>query len=173
MAITQTKPKNYKRRDIRKSGPAQSKLGKIQAENKLSEAELATLITNIARGVPISIACAAVGIHRETFYGWLDNRPEFAQALAVEKQKVIMEALTAVKTSQKDAEWRGWAWFLERVYRDHFAPPQPGINFAQQNNTFTITFEKANEINERRAKLLPEIGRRLGLTNGDTNGTGT
>jgi CRP-like cAMP-binding protein len=128
------------------------------------------LIADVARGVPVEIACTAVGIDRKTFYNWLDQRPEFAQALAAEKQRFILEALSGIRTGSKNDEWRGHAWFLERVYRDHFAPPdQAALAFTQNN--FTISFEKARQIEETRAKLLPEVHAMLGLTNGETNGS--
>jgi len=55
---------------------------------------------------------------------------------------------------------------LETVYRDYFAPPDKGPLFAQ--NVFTISFEKAREIEQMRTELLPEVQARLGL--GQTNG---
>lgn len=90
--------------------------------------------------------------------------------LAARKQDVILEAIAGIRTSSKDEEWRGHAWFLERVYKDHFAPPTPGFALGVQNN-FTITIEKAKELDDTRARLLPEVHQILGLTNGQANGS--
>jgi CRP-like cAMP-binding protein len=123
----------------------------------------------VERAIRREAACAAVGIHKDTFNQWLDERPEFAERLAAEKQRVILEALSAIKgCSTKDREFRHWSWFLETVYRDHFAPPDKASLAFTQNN-FTISFEEARQIEETRAKLLPEVHAMLGLTNGQTN----
>jgi hypothetical protein len=159
-----------RRSSVRKRGPAQGKLGKVGRESKFEKIDTAKLIADIARGVPVEIACRAGGIHKDTFYQWLDQRPEFAQALAAEKQRVILEALDAVKgCSTKEREFRQWTWFLETVYRDYFAPPDKAA-FAFTQNNFTISFEKARQIEETREKLLPEVHAMLGLTNGQTEG---
>ena len=166
----QKQPKRYRQPGVRKRGPAQGKLGKVGGQSKFKQTDTTKLIADIARGVPVEIACRAAGIHKDTFYQWLDQRPDFAQALAAEKQRVILEALEAIKgCSTKESEFRQWTWFLETVYRDYFAPPDKGPLFAQ--NVFTISFEKAREIEETRAKLLPEVNTMLGLTNGEANGS--
>lgn len=119
------------------------------------------------------IACGSVGIDRVTFQRWLDKYPEFAQQLAAEKRRVILEELAAIRG--RSMNWQGNAWFLERVYRDYFAAPAPGIAFGVQQNHFVITYEKAKEIEAMRSELLPEVNTRLGLTNGEevpTDGKG-
>jgi hypothetical protein len=168
----QTKrPRRPQRACVRKGGRAQSKLGNVGGKKKFENIDTAKLIADIARGVPVEIACESVGVCRNAFYGWLNERPAFAQALAAEKQAIILEALDAVKgCSTKDREFRQWTWFLETVYRDYFAPPDKAALAFTQNN-FTISFEKARQIEETRAKLLPEVHAMLGLTNGDHNGS--
>jgi hypothetical protein len=119
---------------IRRSGRAQRKIGKVGRPEKFHDVDTDKLIGDIAHGVPVAIACAAVGIHRDTFNDWLDRRPEFAQALAAEKQRVILEALDTIKNcSTKEREFRHQAWFLETVYRDYFAPPDKGFHLTQNN----------------------------------------
>jgi hypothetical protein len=155
---------------VRKSGPAQRKIGRPAGTFK--RIDTAKLIADVARGVPLAIACGAVGITPRTFEKWLDERPEFAQSLAVEKQKVILEWLAIVLSASKEKEWRGASWALERVYPDSFAP-KPQLALGVQNNTFMISIEKAREIENMRANLLPQVNARLAaLSNGENiNGT--
>jgi hypothetical protein len=168
MKSSKTQQNKSRRSSVRKNGPAQRKLGKVGVQSKFDQINTAGLIADIARGIPVEIACTGAGIHRDTFYHWLDNRPAFVQALAAEKQAVILEALTAIKgCSTKDREFRQWTWFLETVYRDYFAPPDKAALAFTQNN-FTISFQKAQETEELRSKLLPEVDAMLGLTNGET-----
>jgi len=57
---------------VRKAGRAQAKIGRpFGAFKKIDEAKL---IADIAAGVPVPIVCAAVGIHKDTFNQWLDDR---------------------------------------------------------------------------------------------------
>jgi hypothetical protein len=158
--------KRYRRPGMRKTGRVHSKIGRPFGTFK--EVDTAKLISDISRGVPVTIACAAVGIHKDTFASWLDERPEFAQALAAEKQRVILEWLTSVLAGTKEKERRGAAWALEHVYPDYFAPPDKGPLFAQ--NVFTITYEKAREIEQTRNEFMPNVQARLGLS---TDGNGT
>jgi hypothetical protein len=167
MDLSKRQPKRFRRKTVRKSGPPQRKMGR---PSKLSQVNTDKLVDDIARGVPVSIACAAAGIEVKTFYNWLDGKPEFARMLAARKQDVILEAINGIRTGSKDEEWRGHAWFLERVYKDHFAPPTPGFALGVQNN-FTITIEKAKEIDGTRARLLPEVHQMLGLNSGQANGS--
>jgi hypothetical protein len=158
-------PRKRRKAHVRRSGPSQRKLGKIAGRSKLSQIDSAKLIDDIARGVAVTIACAAQGIHRDTFYSWLDEQPEFAQRLAAAKRDVIVGAIAGIRTGSKDDEWRGHAWFLEHVYPDHYAPPTPGFALGVQQN-FTITIERAKEIEDQRTRLLPEVHAMLGLPNG-------
>lgn len=165
----QRKALRKKRPEVRKSGPPHRKLGRPCGSFK--DVDTTKLIADIAKGVPVPIACAAVGISERTVRDWLDQRPEFAQALAAKKQETILEWLSIVLSGTKEKDWRGAAWALERCYPDAFAP-KPQIALGVQNNTFTISVEKAKEIENMRAELLPRVNERFAaLANGDSNGT--
>jgi hypothetical protein len=126
---------------------------------KFKQTDIAKLIADIARGVPDAVACTAVGIHKDTYREWVNTRPEFAQALAVEKQRVIQELLGVVLAGKKDPDWRAAAWLLERGYPEAFAPrPQQPPIFAQTNN-YQLPEEKAKEIDARVQRLLGPDGR--------------
>jgi len=169
MDSEQKRIKRYQRKAVRKRGPAQKKVGRPAGVFK--DVDTAKLVSDIARGVPTEVACAAVGIHRATFNNWLDSRPEFARALAAEKQRVILEALDGIRScSTKEREFRNLAWFLERVYPDAFAPKPPNVALGVQQN-FTITVEQVRQIEDQRSRLLPEVNRMLGITEGHTNGS--
>jgi hypothetical protein len=96
MGSEQRRSKKHCQPGIRKRGPAQRKLGTLKKGDRIADkfhkVDTAKLIADIARGIPIQIACAAVGISDQTFQNWLDQRPDFAQSLAAEKQAVILEA---------------------------------------------------------------------------------
>jgi hypothetical protein len=157
-------PKRFRGKTVRRSGPTQRKLGKIgRPSGTFKETDTAALVSDIARGVPVEVACAARGICRDTFYNWLEQRPDFAQALAAEKQRVILEALGTIKScSTKEREFRHQAWFLETVYRDYFAPPDKGFHFTQ-NNLMLGDLDEARRILDA-AKALPYRSENNGAT---------
>jgi len=157
-------PKQRKKLQARRSGPIQRKLGKIgRPSGTFKKTDTAALVSDIARGVPVEVACAARGICRDTFYNWLEQRPDFAQALAAEKQRVILEALDAIKScSTKEREFRHQAWFLETVYRDYFTPPDKGFHFTQ-NNLMLGDLDEARRILDA-AKALPYRAGHDGVT---------
>jgi hypothetical protein len=147
------------RKGIRRGGRAQTKIGRPYGTFK--KADTAKLIADVARGVPVDIACAAAGIHRDTFYSWLDQRPQFARELAAEKQRVILEPLDGIRRCEtKEREFRHLSWFLETVYRDYFVPPDKGFHLTQ-NNLVIGQLDEARRILDA-AKALPyRSGERL------------
>jgi hypothetical protein len=60
------RPKRFRKKAVRKSGPPQRKLGR---PTKLDQIDTDKLIAEIARGVPVSIACAAAARPRQTGHG--------------------------------------------------------------------------------------------------------
>jgi hypothetical protein len=156
---------------VRGNHRPQRKLGVApRRPHKYSTVDIAGLVEAVAKGVPIVVACRARNINPDTFQDWLNTREDFALMLAQAKEAETLLALTAIKTSSKMDEIRGWLFWLERVARDHFSPPQQAFALGVQNN-FTITYEKAREIEQMRNELLPEVQARLGLTNGEANGS--
>ena len=154
MDLLKEQPKRYRRKAVRKRGPAQRKLGR---PSKFDQIDIAKLMTDVAEGVPVPIASMAVGIDPKTFYRWLDERPEFAQMLAAEKQRVIREALAGIRScSTKEKEFRHLTWFLEHVFPEAFAASDRfAQSFAQQSN-FYIDEARSRELSERAKRLLEE-----------------
>jgi hypothetical protein len=147
-------PKRRRKVRMRRSGPAQRKLGRIGRPSKLGQIDSEKLISDIAEGVAVAIACAAQGIHRDTFYSWLEEQPEFAVKLAAAKREVILKAIAGIRTGSKDDEWRGHAWFLEHVYPDLYAPPADKGFHLTQNNLVIGELDEARRILDA-AKALP------------------
>jgi len=111
-----------KRKDVRRTGRPHRKIGALPSKpSKYDEVDVAGLIDAVAEGVPIEIACRARNIHRDTFQDWLSTKEEFAQALAQAKEAKTIRAITAIKTSSKMDEIRGYMFWLERVHPDVFA----------------------------------------------------
>jgi hypothetical protein len=104
-------------------------------------------------------ASRAYGITTDTLQRWLDEKPELAR-----KEQATVEALVKriLEAKDKNTEWRGDAWLLERRYKDHFGPP--GLPAVQQtNNVLRISVEDAKAIEERSKILTAQARELLGL----------
>jgi hypothetical protein len=146
-------PKRYRKKGLRNDGRPQRKLGNIGNRSKLSQIDADKLIADIAGGVAVTIACAAQGIHRDTFYSWLDEQPEFAVKLATAKRDVILKTMEEIRRGSKDQEFRGYCWFLEHCYPEFYAPADKGFTF-NQNNLMLGDLDEARQILDA-AKGLP------------------
>jgi hypothetical protein len=80
------------------------------------------LLTALAEGQGRVRACKMAGIFYETFTEWLDNKPEFVDA--VKKAEEIGDDKIADICKRRiieDGSWQSAAWWLERNYPDQYA----------------------------------------------------
>lgn len=86
------------------------------------------LLKLLRSGVPVTHACAAVGVSDVTFYKWIKNGKEGKTGQYVEfyndVQKAKADAVTRnVALIQKAAQggtWQAAAWYLERCHANEF-----------------------------------------------------
>ena len=140
----------------------------IKATPQLIEAVLGDL----ARGLNREWACAVNGCSHDQWQEW-EKRPEFAGLRARAIGTRVKYLLSRLEVEENPAIAKSLQWLLERIrsYENQFAAPVQ-MPFGVHNNTFMISVEKAREIEDMRAKLLPRVNERLAaLTNGETNGS--
>ncbi len=77
------------------------------------------LIKYIEAGNYIETACNAVGISKQTFYRWQDEKSDFCDAIKKAESKAITRNLILIQNAAKKS-WQAAAWFLERRYFDLF-----------------------------------------------------
>ena len=71
------------------------------------------LIKYIETGNYIETACDAVGISKQTFYRWLEEKNDFSDAIKKAESKAIIRNVLIVQSAAKK-NWTAAAWFLER-----------------------------------------------------------
>ena len=83
------------------------------------------LLDNLREGMSIVAACTQAGISENTHYRWLEEcedgewteevnaAKDFAEAVALSKLKML---------GDEKADWRAYAWILERRYPDRWGP---------------------------------------------------
>ena len=71
------------------------------------------LIKYIEAGNYIETACDAVGISKQTFYRWQEEKSDFSDAIKKAESKAITRNLLLIQNAAKKS-WQAAAWFLER-----------------------------------------------------------
>lgn len=105
--------------------------------SKYNEERVAPLINLIKKGIPITHACAAVGIDKKTFYNWLQSFPEFHLRVKNAESELIEANINAIRAagvrSVKDdkgkiigvkGDWKANAWIAERRFPKEFGQHQ-------------------------------------------------
>jgi len=101
-----------------------SHLGLVGRPRKLTVELTDQVCTMLRSGVPMTIACAAVGVAYPTYSGWLrDERPEFQRfkERTEEAQAFGTAKLVAAIAASAPSTWQAAGWMLERTQPETFA----------------------------------------------------
>ena len=83
------------------------------------------LLDNLREGMSIVAACTQAGISENTHYRWLEECEdgEWTEEVNAAKDFAEAVALSKLKTlGDEKADWRAYAWILERRYPDRWGP---------------------------------------------------
>jgi transposase len=150
-------------------GLAKAQRGKVQREAvergrplKLSMPELqARFLANLAGALYVETACAATGIHKDTYYEWcrmaraaverLKKNPT-SRATAKEKKLVALMAevekvmeekqsrlISVIEAAAARGFWQSAAWLLERRWPERYAARRTGEDDVNVNVTVGYT----------------------------------
>jgi hypothetical protein len=134
---------------------------------KATPARIKAILRDLALGLTREQACAANGCSVDAFQAW-EKRPEFHDLRAKAQAARIKYLLKAKDQAIKNKlDWKGIAWDLEKAFRSQYGDPSPSAGINVQQNTYTISVEQSRQLEERHAKLLPEIHQMLGIGNGE------
>lgn len=78
----------------------------------------ATVIDLLSQGLPVTLATAAAGVGRSTFYKWLED-PKFAEQVEAAQARSAVPLLARI-TSASETQWQAAAWILERRWPGEF-----------------------------------------------------
>lgn len=73
----------------------------------------------LADGLPVTLATAAAGIGRTTFYKWM-NDPTFADRVENAQARAVAPLLERIRTAADNGQWQAAAWILERRWPGEF-----------------------------------------------------
>ncbi len=86
-----------------------------------------------ASGTPVAEIAQSLGIDRDTIYGWFERKQNFRQLVA--KKRIELKQKHTDKIKNAD-QWQSSAWWLERQYKEEFAPPK---QIQEQQGALEIT----------------------------------
>ncbi len=75
--------------------------------------KIAKFIEAFNNGYSITEACQYAGIHRDTYYGWLEKYPDFARKMEEAKLMVNRRAKEIIVKSIADGNTNDAKWWLE------------------------------------------------------------
>jgi len=77
-------------------------------------------VAYVRAGNFIETVCAACGIHRDTYYGWMERAAageqpysDFSDAVGIAEAQAELEAVEGILTHAAE-NWSAFSWYLER-----------------------------------------------------------
>ena len=125
------------------------------------------LLANLREGMTIQAACAQSDISVPTYYRWLKESGEDGEGTKeVEAANDFSEAVildNIKKTTALKEDWRGWAWILERRFRERWgAKREVELNVnnphKQSDEIFAAMVEQSNQAYARGLTHTEEEG---------------
>jgi transposase len=77
------------------------------------------LIELLEAGLPVTMATAASGIGRTSFYKWMAD-PKFAEQVEAAQARAVAPLLDRIRTAADNGQWQAAAWILERRWPGEF-----------------------------------------------------
>lgn len=111
---------------------------KVGAKGKYNDEIVQKISGAIALGGTDQDACHIAGINKDTFYEWMNKKPEFSDAI---KKAKASQMLSWVDYIRKDESWQSKAWLLERIHKDKFA-----------------RLDKIEAVNQNKVELVNGVG---------------
>lgn len=169
-------------------------MAKMGRPTKLTQELIEELERYLKVGNYVETACAIVGIHKNTFYGWLKRANELDEALEknpklkLTKEDVLhLDFMGAVKKSQALAEhrdltiiakasesaWQASAWRLERRFPDRWGKKDKmwaEVEHSGQmhtTNEHTVSLVDLVKTDEESRELVKELWRRRNQVSSD------
>jgi hypothetical protein len=71
-------------------------------------------------GATYELACKYAGITRETFYQWINHKPDFSDAVNSAEGQAATRWLGYIEKAAQENTWQAAAWKLERRYPQQY-----------------------------------------------------
>ena len=108
------------------------------AKGKYNDEIVQKICGAIALGATNKEACYVAGINEDTFYQWVNRKPDFTESI---KKAKTSQMLAWVDFIRKDESWQSKAWLLERIHKDKFA-----------------RLDKVESVNQNKVEIVNGVG---------------
>jgi transposase len=95
-------------------------MAKVGRKSKYTPDVVERIVQAIQLGSPYNLACQYAGISHETFHQWINNKPEFSEAVKEAEGKAVVGWLAKIEKAATSGSWQAAAWKLERRYFQEF-----------------------------------------------------
>lgn len=89
-------------------------------KTKYTPATLGLIEHALKLGATHKIACGYAGISHETFYDWINTKPEFSELVKNAEAVGGIEWLKKIEEASDKGQWQAAAWKLERRYPNEY-----------------------------------------------------
>ena len=122
------------------------------------------LLAALADGLNQKQACLACGISGNTLKTWREKYPEFEAAMTEARETARRKVLAMIKSiGEEDSDWRALDAWLQRSFPADYR--RDSINIRAEASAGSglpmLTKQDITELQERRARLMGEVGPRL------------
>jgi len=129
---------------------------------KLNPEIQAKIVNLIKAGNYNEVACQAVGIHKDTFYFWMEKGRAAKSGIysdfsdAIENASAVSEAhyLELIHKAAKEdtTKWQASAWFLERKFKKRWMRAENTIHSGDKDNPIQVDMDALLEKFKRMAE---------------------
>lgn len=78
------------------------------------------LVMAVKLGATHELACAYAGINPDTFYHWMNTKPEFSETIKGAEGAGAVQWLGKIEKAASEGNWQAAAWKLERRYPEKY-----------------------------------------------------
>ena len=87
---------------------------------KYSTETVEKIVEAIRMGATQALACEYAGITTATFHEWMNNKPEFFDAIKHAEGAGAVELLARIRREADNGVWQAAAWILERRHPEMY-----------------------------------------------------
>lgn len=79
-----------------------------------------TILELLAAGVPVTLATAAAGVARSTFYQWMQTDDRWRRDVDAAQVASVAPLIDRIRSAAEQGQWQAAAWLLERRWPSEF-----------------------------------------------------
>ena len=128
--------------------------------NKYTPDRVKRILMAVEQGATVAHACGYAGIGTRTYYDWLEQYPEFREAVELAESRATLRWLHVIDQAASSGIWQAAAWKLERrhphIYGRRVVEQEIKRDYIIDISTGNSDDSQALQIDETTTNLLDE-----------------